>query len=46
MNYKPRRTGVGLDNVFEFRAGVFESGWWMLDDGLVLDIVEFGSFDL
>lgn len=31
---EPRRAGVGLDDVFEFRASVFEAGGDMLDDSL------------
>lgn len=30
---EPGRASVGLDDVFEFRAGVFEAGGDMLDDG-------------
>lgn len=29
---EPRRAGVGLDDVFELRAGVFEAGGDMFDD--------------
>ena len=45
MDDKPRWASVGLDDVFEFRAGVFQAGRWMLDDGFAEDFVELGSFD-
>lgn len=46
MDDKPRRTSVGLDDVFELRAGVFEPGGRMLDDGFAEDLVELGSLNL
>ena len=45
MDNEPRGAGVGLDDVFGFRAGVFEAGRNMIDDGFVQDLVKFGSFD-
>ena len=34
-----------MDDVFELRAGVFQAGRWMLDDGFAEDFVELGSLD-
>lgn len=45
MDNKPRRTNVGLDNVFRLWASVFEAGRNMFDNGFAEDFVEFGSFD-
>lgn len=45
VNHEPRRTGVGLDDVFGLGASVFEAGGNMFDNGLGEDFIEFGSFD-
>lgn len=42
---EPGRAGVSLDDVFEFRAGVFETGRDVFDDGFAEDFVELGSFE-
>ena len=45
MNNEPGRAGVGLDNVFWLRSGVFEPSRRMFDDGFAEDFVKFGSFE-
>ncbi len=45
MDDKPRWADIGLDNIFELGASIFETGWRMFDDGLIQDFVEFGGFD-
>lgn len=46
MDDEPGRAGVGLDDVFEFRAGIFETGGDMFDDGFAEDFIKLGGFEL
>lgn len=41
---EPGWAGVSLDDVFEFRASVFETGGDVLDNGFAQDLIELGSF--
>ena len=45
MHYEPRWACVGLDDIFGFRASVFEAGGNMLDDGFGEDFVKLGGLD-
>lgn len=45
MDDKPRRTGVGLDDVFRLWTSVFEASRGVFDDSLAKDFIKFGSFD-
>lgn len=42
---EPGRTDVSLDDVFRFRAGIFQTGGRMLDDGFGENFIQVGSFD-
>lgn len=42
---EPGWASVGLDDVFEFRAGVFETGGDMFDDGFAEDFIKLGGFE-
>lgn len=46
VDHKPGRAGVGLDDVFELGAGVFETGGRMFQESFAEDFIEVGGFDL
>ena len=45
MNDEPGRTSVGLDDIFQLGASVFQASGGMFEDGFAEDFVEFRSFD-